>query len=610
MARFAYECILQAKQLTKELDASLGPGTSDLALRIGLHSGSVIAGVLRGEKSRFQLFGDTMNTASRMESNGERNKIQVSQATADLIIAGGKGHWLTARADLIKAKGKGDLQTYWLTPQRRSKASEKEVVIENVSLKSMASRHKVLADAKAWKSQSTSTSRVLSVDTSTDSLYERNESFNAVDLKYQRLIDWNTEILCSLLSKLVSSRNSSTQHPMHSHGGASASSTRSVNQSRQPGQGYPAISSIGERIHNRSTNPLGIVRDELRQYVGRIAALYRSNTFHNFEHASHVALSANKLLKRIISPTSTDDCSQSQYQSQNLSQSTYGISSDPLLQFVIVLSALVHDCDHPGVPNDQLVKEMSPLVAKYDNKSVAERHSVSLALTVLSEAQFRNLQACIYPTKAHYLRFRDLLINAVLATDISDKELKLNRQMRWTAAFHSPVGFDDPTGKAAIVVDHIIQASDVAHTMQHWHIFRKWNAKLFNEMYDAYIDGRSDTDPGLKWYENELGFFDFYVIPLAKKLKECGVFGISSDEYLNYALANRLEWEHRGREVTDEMIAARQAEEECSTTNVEPNLSLTRDFHGPNAVFAHHIYPGQQQHNRSRTKSISGPPAA
>lgn len=37
----------------------------------------------------------------------------------------------------------------------------------------------------------------------------------------------------------------------------------------------------------------------------------------------------------------------------------------------------------------------------------------------------------------------------------------------------------------------------------------------------------------------ELGFFDNYVIPLAKKLKECGVFGVSSDEYLNYALENR-----------------------------------------------------------------------
>ena len=43
-----------------------------------------------------------------------------------------------------------------------------------------------------------------------------------------------------------------------------------------------------------------------------------------------------------------------------------------------------------------------------------------------------------------------------------------------------------------------------------------------------------------------VGFFDFYIIPLARKLAECGVFGVSSFEYLNYAESNREEWEERG----------------------------------------------------------------
>ena len=50
--------------LTKRLEVTLGPDTGDLAVRIGLHSGPVTAGVLRGERARFQLFGDTMNTAA------------------------------------------------------------------------------------------------------------------------------------------------------------------------------------------------------------------------------------------------------------------------------------------------------------------------------------------------------------------------------------------------------------------------------------------------------------------------------------------------------------------------------------------------------------------
>lgn len=54
-------------------------------------------------------------------------------------------------------------------------------------------------------------------------------------------------------------------------------------------------------------------------------------------------------------------------------------------------------------------------------------------------------------------------------------------------------------------------------------------------------------DPAETWYLGEIGFFDNDVIPLVKKLKECaGVFGVASDEYLNYAIENRREWEEKG----------------------------------------------------------------
>lgn len=67
------------------------------------------------------------------------------------------------------------------------------------------------------------------------------------------------------------------------------------------------------------------------------------------------------------------------------------------------------------------------------------------------------------------------------------------------------------------------------------------------------MDGRAETNPADGWYKGELGFFDFYIIPLAKKLKDCGVFGVSSDEYLSYAMENRKEWEKRGELVVEEM---------------------------------------------------------
>jgi class 3 adenylate cyclase len=61
MAKFASSCLDEMTIITKKLELSLGPGTADLALRVGLHSGPTIAGVLRGEKARFQLFGDTVS---------------------------------------------------------------------------------------------------------------------------------------------------------------------------------------------------------------------------------------------------------------------------------------------------------------------------------------------------------------------------------------------------------------------------------------------------------------------------------------------------------------------------------------------------------------------
>lgn len=59
MVKFAEDCMAKMSLLVRELSETLGEDTADLQLRIGLHSGPVTAGVLRGQRCRFQLFGDT-----------------------------------------------------------------------------------------------------------------------------------------------------------------------------------------------------------------------------------------------------------------------------------------------------------------------------------------------------------------------------------------------------------------------------------------------------------------------------------------------------------------------------------------------------------------------
>ena len=83
--------------------------------------------------------------------------------------------------------------------------------------------------------------------------------------------------------------------------------------------------------------------------------------------------------------------------------------------------------------------------------------------------------------------------------------------------------------------------------------------RLFEEMFLAHAKGRGDVCPGDYWYDAELAFFDDVVLPLARKLRNARIFGVSSEEYYNYAQRNREEWEDKGREVVQFMAEKMRA---------------------------------------------------
>ena len=89
------------------------------SLRIGINTGSVVAGVVGLKKFIYDLWGDAVNIASRMESQGESGGIQVTEATYERL----KDKYTLQRRGLMHIKGKGEMTTYWLKGKKAPQES-------------------------------------------------------------------------------------------------------------------------------------------------------------------------------------------------------------------------------------------------------------------------------------------------------------------------------------------------------------------------------------------------------------------------------------------------------------------------------------------------------
>lgn len=608
MARFAYQCIIKMKTITEDLESVLGPGTSDLGIRVGFHSGPVTAGVLRGQKSRFQLFGDTVNTASRMESNGLPGKIHVSESTANLLIAAGKMHWLQEREDAITAKGKGKLRTFWLAPGRKRQyadsarsddegetpnhslgGSEQDPteVIQHIDASISADKAALKAAKKAAKKEKKASvaktaakKEKTAIVANTVSPYVPASPAETPQERKYRLIEHNTDVLLRYLAVVVTDRHSGTG------GSRAVKLIEHSGESRELPSPYDSVADViifpsfdpyRNRKENADFSQLAAIRPLLLNYVTEVAAMYTDVPFHNFEHASHVTLAASKLMSRMVSMDGLDET--------EMYNATYGISADPLTHFAVVFGALIHDLGHIGVTNAQLVLEEDKMAAKFKGVSVAEQNSVNEGWRLLMDSRYDRLRSYIYKTNVERKRFRQVLTNTVMATDISDREINKIRSRKWDKAFKdtdergtsNTMTHDEINRKATIVIENLIQVADLSHTMQHWDVYRKWNTRLFQEMTLAYIKGRLGVDPSLNWYKGEIGFFDFYVIPLAKKMNEAGVFGSAGDQYLAYATSNRNMWEASGVQAVGVLIEeaiVMETDDEDDDSTMESSIDI------------------------------------
>lgn len=169
------------------------------------------------------------------------------------------------------------------------------------------------------------------------------------------------------------------------------------------------------------------VISELRGFVRKILSQYKEVEYHNFEHAYHVVISANKLVDLALNS-----------EIHALSKSKprmFGLRTDPLMQLLLIFVGLIHDVEHQGIPNRQLALEDDELAILYNDQSIAENRSLTIGFRELLQKEYANLRKVMFIKDDEYRRFRKAATQLVLQTDIASPERTQIRKSRWKEAF-------------------------------------------------------------------------------------------------------------------------------------------------------------------------------
>lgn len=227
---------------------------------------------------------------ARMESNGQKGRVHISQGMAHALALQGKAHWYAPRPDKITAKGKGEMSTYWL--------------------------HEDLMGMKKNKPP--------------PSLWTNLE--DVINVQEQKLVEGNLHLLEHWLKKIVAMSGMDLsvfakedalellQYEDDFDGSI-------VDEVEAPAQFSLPFSAAATNVDTIELPAKVVI--ELHGFVKTISTNYnKANPFHSMHHSCHVVRSMNRVLEYL--------------------QSNPLLQRDPLALFVIVLTCMVSDLDHPG----------------------------------------------------------------------------------------------------------------------------------------------------------------------------------------------------------------------------------------------------------------------